>query len=320
MRQLLVSAGTNPVYTAGVLGAGQLDVLGINNAGATAHAPLLGGFTQFNDTDKIRFIQGAANGVNVFSPWINGKDIIGWAGQTSTPQTAQNTTVLFAVNAAADGTATLKLISANQGVDYFDRKSVSVNVLAAQAAIGLGGICEAVFFALTGLTVLTLGAQTIVGFPDATVAINAGATTLTFVGTTYNLTLGTELGSFRTASGGLDGTNGTTATVTSVASPSIGSGDAQVLAEYERSLQGDRSFYNRITQPNTPESYVDLTAAYDVYTLRYNNPLQGSIHGVDNVREISIAYVDGGADQVAFETAINTYLASCPGAWSPVNL
>lgn len=308
MRQLIVSDNTAPVFTNGVLAAGMVEIV---EEAASGHISLAAGNGNFQGSSKFRFVQGTLAGVNVFSPWIDGKDIISWTGQTFTAQTIQETTLDFGVAAiVADGEITVKLISANQGQAQFPRDSFIIAVTAGQTALQVA----------TAVRTAILANQ-----PDyiATVDPLVG-NTFNLEGAVFSLTLGTELASWRTASEGLDGTNGTTLTVTPVTAPSLGSGDAEIIAQLEQSLQGDKSFYNRIQQPNTPESVVDTAtpAQYDVYTLRYRNSTPGSIHGVDNTREICIAYNTAGGvgDQANFELDLNTYLFSCPGHWAAINI
>jgi hypothetical protein len=126
---------------------------------------------------------------------------------------------------------------------------------------------------------------------------------------------------------GIDGSNGPVATITynnfpTNVVPSLGYGSAEVLSQYEKSLQGDRSFYNRIMQPNTPPSYIDTATptTYDVYSLVAENGSVGQIKGVDNVRSITVAYKVSGTGQAAFEGKINPWLNSCPGSFAAVQL
>jgi hypothetical protein len=76
-------------------------------------------------------------------------------------------------------------------------------------------------------------------------------------------------------------------------------------------------------QPNTPPSYIDLTETYDLYSIQWLNPQVGQIKGVDNRRTLTIAMEDGAganAVQTAFELALNSYLATVPGAFNAVNI
>ena len=169
-------------------------------------------------------------------------------------------------------------------------------------------------------------AHPILGLGGATIAYtNASPSVVTITGATFGLTANTELSNLVWASTGLNGANGMVITVTTPTTlPSLGFGDANVLSQIESSLQADRGIHNRILQPILPNSYIDLATpgTYDVYTLRFGNSTPGSIFGVDNKREITIARLSTAAAGVisAFEGKINPYVASCPGAFSAVNL
>lgn len=316
MRQLLVSTGAAVSYTANVLAAGAIDIL---KKSADGHTSLLPGDV-ITDSDEIQIIQGTG-GKHIYSPWFKGNEVIKWRGQSYSAQVAQSTTMTFATAAVAAGEMSIKLTSVGQGQEQFKRKNSIISVTAGQAATGVGGIGQAMLAALVGLPVSSLAITTnyaIPGFP-AVAQIDAAWAVITVTGNTFSITANTELGSWSTASEGF-GTNGTTLAVAVVTSPTLGYGDAQVLGQYEKSLQGDKSFYNRIAQPNTPDVYIVPATTYDIYTLYIGNPVVGQIKGVDNFRTISIAYPVNGTGQAALESQLNPYLASTSGAFAPVNL
>jgi hypothetical protein len=271
-------------------------------------------------------VQGTAGG-NIFSPWINGKDIFSWAGQNYAAQTAQESDLDFgAVAATVAGVMTVKFTEVNNGVEQFRRKSATINVTAGQTA---NNIALAFLSAFTGIPTNLLVQATpyaVVGAPWITMEMtNIPGAVITVTGSTFSLANGTDLASFGTASEGIDTSNGTDLTVTVNATPSKGSGVADVLSEYELSLQGNRGFYNRLVQPNTPASYIDLVTpgTYDLYSIQWLNPQVGQIKGVDNRRTLTIAMEDGAGidpEQTAFELALNSYLATVPGAFNPVNI
>jgi hypothetical protein len=320
MRQLLVSNLTAPAFTNGALAAGAVCAVGKTASGFT----ILGtpGMVDYSDSREIQFVQGTAAG-NIFSPWIDGKDIISWAGRNYAAQTAQISTLTFATAATVAGEITVKLTEVNNGVEQFRRKSVTINVTAGQSAVS---IANAVLNAFAGRTGLPVNATQypIEGASWATVATaNNAAAVITVTGSVFSIAAGTGLASFSTQSENLDGTNGTTLAVTATAVPSIGSGDADILLDFEQSLQGNLSFYNRVRQPNTPPTYINLAANYDLYSISWLNPVVGQIKGVDNHRNLTVAMVDGaGVDavQTAFELALNNYLASVPGSFAAVNI
>jgi hypothetical protein len=313
MRQLLISDLTAPAFTNGLLAPGAVCAVAKTPSGFS----IIGtpGFTTYADSQEIMFVQGTAGG-NIFSPLIDGKDIFSWAGQGYAAQTAQVSTIDFgAVAFTVAGTATIKFTEVNNGVEQFRRKSYVIPVTAGLSTAN---------FAIAAAAVITadIAAGNVPWLATATSAGN----TLIVTGTTFSLANNTELSSFGTSTEGIDGSNGADlVSITATASPSKGSGVADVLSEYELSLQGNRGFYNRLQQPNTPPSYIDRVtpSTYDLYSIQWLNPQVGQIKGVDNRRTLTIAMEDGaGVSQVQsdFELALNTYLASVPGAFNAVNI
>ena len=318
MRQLLVSSGVAASYTANVLATGALDVVG-ESTGVTGFTSLLPGDT-ITDYSKIRIIQGTALG-NIVSPWIEGKDVASWTGGVSTAQTAQVFTVTLTTNLTAAGDVMFKLIEKNNGQAQFNRKSANINGTAGQTPAQVAQDIVDQLCDLTNSAAATN--QTIVGMGGATIAYtNAAPSVITVTGTTFSRTVDTELSNISWSSEGIDGTNGMTSAFAQTADPSLGYGDGEVLAQYETSLQGDLSFYYRITQPNTPVAHIAVGTAYDVYNIGVKNSTPGSIHGVDNFRSISIARDSAAAAAVitAFEGVLNPWMASCPGAFTNINL
>ena len=317
MRQLLVG-NTNAAasYTNGVLASGTVDVQKQDPAGnATSLLPT----DTYADVKKIRIVQGTPEGKNIFSPWIDGKDIVVWKGESYSPQVPHVFTVTLATNITAAGEATFKLVELNNGQAQFVRKSVTIPVSAGQTPTQ---VAQDIVDAMAGVSnsVATTVYQ-IVGFPQATIEYNAGVIEIN--GDIFSLSAGTELANIKFASEGLDGSNGMTATLATTSSPSLGYGDAEVLAQHEKSLQGDRSFYNRVQQPNTPPSYIDVATPlnYNIYSIVADNGSVGQIKGVDNVRNISIAMNTAAALlKTNFQDKLNPWLNSVPGAFANVTL
>ena len=303
MRQLLVSDGTAPAYTNGVLANGAIDIQIESPAGPVS---LSAGQT-ISDSDKIRFVQGTGL-KNIFSPWIEGKNVAVWKGESYSAQVPQVSRIAFTgTNFTAAGEVVVKLVELNNGQAQFKRKNYTISVTSSDIPATL---CTKITAAVNA------------DLPDFIASITNNGTSIDFTGKSFSLSADTELSNFKIVDEGVDGTNGITAAVTYTTPSSLGYGDAEVLAQYEKSLQGNTSFYNRIMQPNTPPSYIDIATptTYDVYSLVADNGSVGQIKGVDNVRSITIAYKVNGTDQANFEAKMNGYLASCPGAFAPVNL
>jgi len=305
MRQLLVSTGLAPTYTNGVLSAGSVDILKKPVAGqATPFNPLLAG-DNISDSDSICFIQGTAAGKNIQTPWIPAKDIVRWTGRAYQLQVAQVTTVTFSNLPTVAGTMSLKLISVGIGQEQYERKTYEIQVPANHPLASIA---------------IDFAAAINANLPDFLASAAAVGVTVVLTGKISSSVTGQVITSFQTISPeGLDGSNGTTITIAATA-PDQGSGDGDLLVDFEKQLQGNVGFYNRITQPNTPVSYIAAGSNYDIYSLSFLTGPVGQIKGVDNKREIIIAYVDGGADQLVFQSKINGYLATAPGAFAAVTL
>ena len=181
---------------------------------------------------------------------------------------------------------------------------------------------------LTGLDRALIALETaavaaiLADLPDSVSLVAPLGTGIQFTGNTFSLSSGTELSNFRIAVEGLTD-NGVVITGSgNSVDPSLGYGDAEVLGQYEKSLQGDRSFYNRVELPNTPPSYIVGGVQYDTYSLVADNSALGQIKGVDNVRSITIAINDAAvtAAQADFEGVLNGWLATVPGTFGAVAL
>jgi len=309
MRKLLVADEVAVAYAAGVLAPGAVDIQKREANGQNSE-PLAPGDT-IAQAPQIRLVQGTPEGKNIVTPWLNGTNVVAWKKEAYvTGQVAQSTTLTFAgVPFIAGGQATVKLIGLNQGQAQFERKSYTIEVGPATA------ITDAATFAVE------LEARILADTPSFIAAVAEAGAVVTLTGSLFSLSVSpsTELGNFRVASEGFD--NGVTIAIATPVEPTLGVGSAEVLAQYEKSLQGDRSFYNRVRQPNTPPSYIDTTtpATYDVYSIVVANGTEGQIKGVDNLRSITVAFKSGGgAANVAFEAQLNPWMISLPGAFPNV--
>jgi hypothetical protein len=325
MRQLLVG-NTNAAasYTNGVLASGTVDVQKQDPAGnAISLAPT----DTYAGVKKIRFVQGTPEGKNIFSPWIDGKNISVWKGQSYSAQVPAAVTHTVTTPPTAAGEVTVKLIERNPGQAQFKRKSVTIQVAASET---VNSIALKIVSALTGYTTAQITSfgnafdMAIVGYPTVKVQmVTVAGAAIKFTGTTFSLSLDTELSNFEVASEGMDGSNSTTFPATSPANPSLGYGSAEVLSQYEKSLQGDRSFYNRIMQPNTPPSYIDTATPlnYVLYSIVAENGSVNQIKGVDNVRNITIAVNTAASTlKTDFQNKLNLWMGSVPGSFANVTL
>ena len=323
MRQLLISDGATATYTAGLLAPGAIDVVGLSADGPETLSP---GDT-ISDYAAIRLIQGTAAGrANVVSPWIDGSSVSRWVGQSYAAQTAQSSTLTFATVPSAGGTEmSIKVIDRAIGQAQFQRASASYTTVA--GSLTVHAVTINLMASLTGLPIASIAATTDYAIPgmDRVVAqVNniSSATVITLTGNTFDSDPYSVLASFESASENLNGDFGTTLTVASTGTPTLGNGgDGNLIVELEASLQGmGRGYYDRVQLPVVPPAYAVAATSYDLYKLGFGNATPGSINGVDNQREIIIAAPEADADNVIFENKINPWLASCPGAFGAVNL
>lgn len=323
MRQLLISDGTTAAaaYTNNVLAAGAVDVVGLSADGFT---PLVGGET-IADYSAIRLVQGTG-ATNIVSPWIDGSSVSRWVGQSYAAQTAQSSTLTFATVPSAGGTEmSIKVIDRAIGQAQFQRASANYTTVA--GSLTVHAVTINLMASLTGLPIASIAATTNYAIPgmDRVVAQVNNITTASVITLTGNIMDSdpySVLASFESASENLNGDFGTTLTVASTGTPTLGNGgDGNLIVELEASLQGmGRGYYDRVQLPVAPPAYAVAATTYDLYKLGFGNAAPGSIRGVDNSREMIIAYAAAGAGQADFESKINPWLASCPGAFAPVNL
>ncbi len=327
MRQLLISDGTTAEaapYTGGLLPAGAIDVVGLSADGFT---PITAGQT-IADSSAIRLVQGTGTS-NIVSPWIEGVTVTRWTGESFAAQQAQSSTLTFATVPSAGGTEmSIKVIDRAIGQAQFQRASASYTTVA--GALTVHRVTIGLFSALTGVALGDVVAgqnEAIPGMDRVVAQVNstdagAAATIITLTGNTFDSDPYSVLASFQSVSENLNGDFGTTVTVAAVATPDLGNGgDGNLIVELEASLQGmGRGYYDRVQLPVAPPAYAVAATTYDLYKLGYNNPVAGSINGVDNRREIIVAYPAGGAGQAWFEGQINPWMTSTPGTFDPVVL
>jgi hypothetical protein len=303
MRQLLIGAET-PVavsYTNGLLANGAVDVQKKDSNGEIT--PLLPGDT-VADAKEIRIVQGTAS-ENIVSPWIAGKNIIGWDGRSYNAPVAATGTVAVTGTAGSAGVLSVKFIRTDiqpQEFYKFDYAVVNSDSNTTQAT----GIHDA-FEALTDIP----------GWlnPLATVS----SSTVTFVGakngdTTQNGETW-EYGSVTfdiVVEESTPVTTSTYAAVGHVVDPVQGTGDGYDLKKFEESLRGSNfGFYNRLKLPNTPATYSATSGTYDMYSIvaTKDGSTSPQIKGVDNLIEIYVAIeVDTAAITSAFQGQLNPYM------------
>lgn len=301
-RHLYIGNDQAVAYTNGLLADGAIDIQKLSSDGPTS---LLPGDT-LADSDQIRVVQGGPAGidVNIVSPWIYGRDVVAWGGQSYAAQAAQVSTVTLATNATAAANHTLKIINLTDGEAPFQFKSYEIEVAAAATPA-----TQAAAFVAAMNADLPHWINT---------AVDSGGGVITLTGFTKGATkadgsIQSEVVLFDVVDD-LDGDNGTTAAFATTTAASRGNGDGFYIQEMEEELRGAQyGFYNRLQQPNTPVQSTVTGDSYDVYHIvaTKDGSSHSQIHGVDNLIEIYIAFDNGTpALTMALEGQLNPYMNS----------
>ena len=307
MRQILIGAAT-PVasnISAGLEADGAIGVQKMNNGVAT---DLLAGDT-IADAPAIRLIQGTA-AENIVTPWIYGKDVIAWNGNSYVDSNAHTYTLtVTATTTTNKSTATLKYIKRDTKGNAAEFKSYSFDYAASDNASTIaGGIRSAITAAGlpafvktsagSGATVIPTGYK--VGELDGN-----GDRVLE----AYSIDFAWE--------GQADTVNVVTIAKSSETTPDKGVGTPYAVAAMEDSLAGSGfGYYNRILRPkgyNDAAGYTDVAGNFDMYTIvaTKDGSTSPQIKGVDNLMEFYIALDNGDATVTsALEGKLNPWMAS----------
>ena len=301
-RHLLIGDGTAAAYTNGLLADGSVDIQKLSSDGPTS---LVAGDT-IADSDQIRIVQGGPSGidVNIVSPWIYGRDIVAWGGQSGVAQTAEVMRITLATNASAAGTHSFKIINLTNGAEPFEIKNYEYTVASGATPTTQGAALKAAidadlpYWVNGAVTDNGNGTVDITGFKKGEVRVD---------GQTQEELVHMDA-AFDNTEGGA-----TTMAVSYQTAGSRGFGDGFYVKDMEEELRGvNYGFYNRVELPNTPAASAVSTATYDVYHIvaTKDGSSHSQIHGVDNLIEIYIASPAGDADGVLFENQLNGYIAS----------
>ena len=308
-RHIFIGAETGTLasanYTAGVLGAGHIDVQKMTASGPTSLA--------FGDTPasapQIRIVQAGAAGTpgkNIVSPWIYGKDVIDWSGRSYTAAVIwDKTTTIAGGNANGTGEATIKIVDKTNGVEPFVMKSWTYSYVSGQTPANVADGLKALIAADP------YGNATEIAGAGATIRFNSYA-----IGATNGFgEVVKKSGIFEVVFEDVMLTNTVTFTYSNAvnSSPTDGSGDGIFVSEMETNHQGiNFGYYNRIQQPIAPVSYAVAGTNYDLWHIAATKDGSSSsqIHGVDNLIDITIANTAGsGVNALEVENKLNAYFA-----------
>ncbi len=302
-RHLIIGAEAAATVTAatGAVAAGGVMIQKESANGPTA---LVLGDT-IGNAPRIRFAQGHASG-NRFSPWIDGRNIVNWSGQSEQSPVACTVTNTIAATSAAAGTLVLKFVRIGGPAPEFF--SFSTAIAASEPHTDADATVKTAFEALNNIP----------DWLNATADATAGATVIFSGALRGDVAQSGNVWEEAPANIQLivesyDG--GTQTHIASVsANPDPGVGDGNLLRELEENLQGIQfGYYDRLKMPNQPALAAVADTNYDVWNIvsTKDGSTSSSINGVDNLIEIMVVNTSGsGTNALAFENAMNAYCAS----------
>tara|TARA_R110002020_G_scaffold466708_1_gene689432 strand:- start:4387 stop:5325 length:939 start_codon:yes stop_codon:yes gene_type:complete len=302
-RHLIVGDGTAYGVTAGLVDDGAVSVEKMSASGPTE---LVLGDTPA-DAPQIRIIGGGTDGRNIVTPWIYGKDIVNWSGQSYAAQVAQIGTVVFAGGSStAAYDLNFKLINKTNGASPYELKSYTVTIPSGTSNTGAGSVGSLINDAVN------------LDMPHWIKTFAWGTATITITGykkgeVKADGSIQEDVVLWDLADNSADWSVHTaTVDVDSTSAASRGVGDVHYLKQFENELMGtSHGYYNRLELPNTPTNQVLTTNTYDMYSLvaTKDGSSSSQIHGVDNLIEINLGLKPGDADSLVVENKINAYLA-----------
>ena len=301
MRQLLIGDGATAAYTNGLMANGALDVQKRDSNGEIVS--LVAG-DKIADAAEIRFVQGTAS-ENIVTPWIAGRNIIGWDGRSYAAPVAATGTIVVAGTSGSAGTITVKFIRTDIQPQEFYKFDYAVPNSTADTAQATA-IHDA-FEALTDIPGWLNPLATVSSDTVTFVGAKNGDTTQ--AGETWedgSVTFDVVVEEVETV------TTSTYTAASHVVDPLPGSGDGYDVKKFEESLRGSNfGYYNRIHIPNTPDTYTAVASTYNMYSIvaTKDGSTSPQIKGVDNLIEIYIAFVIDATDNPIFEGKINPYMA-----------
>jgi|TARA_R110002073_G_scaffold323813_2_gene501382 hypothetical protein len=280
MRQLIIGADVAGPYTGaaeGALGIQEITATGVPGLVNKAKAAVI----LANDA-QFRFVRVGATAAEALqaSPWFRPSELSSYTAKTYNAAVAKKQAYNFVTGGAIGDDVTIKVIFTTEGYEPFDRYNFSVKLTATtatQAATDAAAIITAAIADGTAPKLVTAVVATD-GSDNSAVLIESAA------GERFELAFEAN------------GSDATMATVTNGAVAfEFPVGTAAKLLKEELEQEGrENSNYDRFTAlPDEVLTYVDSTEIYNEYSLRFGNPAQGQIRGVDNVREIKLAIPSG---------------------------
>ncbi len=297
-RHLIIGDGTSlsASLTGGLVDDGAISVQKMTESGPTELA--LG--DSFADAPQIRIVGGGKDGKNIVTPWIYGRDVINWGGNSYTASAAGTATDTIAGVAAAVGTIEYKFVRLGGPRPEFFSCTLNTTAVAAAAQ---DAVIKTAFEALTNI-------------PDWLNPIcdaSAGSTCVFSGAKRGDVAQSGDTWDYDNVNIDLivvEFTGGTQTHTASNAGGTPGYGDGFHVRKLEEDTQGtSHGFYMRGHLPKQPSLESVTGTNYDMYniTATKDGSSNSQIHGVDNLIEINVAAVAGDADSLIVENKLNAY-------------
>lgn len=121
---------------------------------------------------------------------------------------------------------------------------------------------------------------------------------------------------------GLDDGWSSSATKTATATPDPGSGSFNQVRMLEWETKGYKGHLNRVMFADSPTFYSVAAANYDQYIISHGAPIELGTQTKERNNIVYIAVIAGSStfSQGGFESILNSWMASAPGAFNAVNL
>lgn len=298
--------GKNVAYLAGTDGALAL----IKEDGSA----LVAGET-IADAPKFYIEQTLATTANKFrTALIEGSGMLRYKGQSYAAPALQSVTINFDGTLSAAGTVLkLWIIFKSEKQIFQIRKSYEYTVLASDTLTTVAGQFRTKIAADTTLTgyIAESGATTTVILTTvAPVDVTGNSTELDVSAAYFDLARNADLEA-----------TAPVANETAVTNPDPGFGTYNQVRLLEWETKGYRGHTNRVMFTDNPTFYSVVGATYDTYNIDYDR--SGDIDSGDKRRRpasVTVVVPAAWSGQAAFESILNGYMASAPGAFNAVNL
>tara|TARA_Y100000361_G_scaffold67411_1_gene59335 strand:- start:7358 stop:8383 length:1026 start_codon:yes stop_codon:yes gene_type:complete len=333
-RQFLIGelGNAGSAYTAGKLAdtALEIEVLDVSND----EGPIIYNPATMLNPDMFRIVQGTTTGPNVYSNWINPKNVIVFDGSSAETSTHCEADLVISgsstLAAGGNGVVELKFVKkGGEGPEEFFNMSFTMTDSVTPANQDI--IIQAAYEAATKPDWLhkdcsTSGDEAVAATGAATLSTPADGT-VTFFG---NVPGATTTSSGNTWDGDAvqisvivttqNDITGSTYTPAVIVNGDNGVGTYDSVKKFEDKMKGIMyGYYNRRSLPNTPDNGAVVGSTYDMITIvatKDGSAMSGQIHGVDNLDEIFIAGKAGvatiytGGDDTSFVEKLNALFPS----------